>query len=187
MQMIDLNLPAQTTGRRRLPGLSIAAAVIAFAGLIALLLPGGVGEQMNVGQPRPALTVTLASPIRADWPVLVDASGVIAPWEEASVGTQIGSHQLIAVLVNVGDQVRRGQVLARLNPALLRAEEAQLVARDEQARANDKRARADFAGSAASASRRPCSSRRKPERQRRNSRRSDWSCAIPRSSRPTAA
>ncbi|MET0887957.1 MAG: efflux RND transporter periplasmic adaptor subunit, partial [Mycetocola sp.] len=36
---------------------------------------------------------------------------------------------------------RRGQVLARLNAALLRAEEAQLLARNAQANANDRRAR----------------------------------------------
>ena len=42
--------------------------------------------------------------------------------------------------VNVGDHVKKGQVLAHLNPDLLRAEEAQLVAAYEQAEANAKRA-----------------------------------------------
>uniref|UniRef100_UPI0025DF39A9 efflux RND transporter periplasmic adaptor subunit n=1 Tax=uncultured Caulobacter sp. TaxID=158749 RepID=UPI0025DF39A9 len=88
----------------------------------------------------PSLTVTTASPQRVIWPRTVAASGVVAPWQEASVGTQIGSYQLVEVNVEVGDQVRRGQVLARLNPALLRAEEAQLLARHDQAQINSRRA-----------------------------------------------
>lgn len=93
------------------------------------------------GQSRAALTVTTATPRRTTWPDVLVAQGAIAPWEEASIGTQIGSYQLIEVRANVGDQVRRGQVLARLNAALLRAEEAQLLARHAQANANDRRAR----------------------------------------------
>lgn len=90
---------------------------------------------------RPALTVTATVPQRVTWPDHLAASGVIAPLEEASIGTQIGPYQLIDIRVNVGDQVKRGQVLARLNPALLRAEEAQLAARNAEAAANDQRAR----------------------------------------------
>jgi len=92
-------------------------------------------------QPHAALAVTTATPRRVTWPETLVAQGSIMPWEEASIGTQIGSYQLIELRANVGDQVTRGQVLARLNPALLRAEEAQLLARLAQADANDRRAR----------------------------------------------
>jgi len=88
----------------------------------------------------PALTVTTTTPQQAVWPVTVTASGSIAPWQEASVGAQVGGYQLVEVRVNVGDQVRRGEVLARLDSALLRAEEAQLLANDDQAEANRQRA-----------------------------------------------
>jgi RND family efflux transporter MFP subunit len=91
-------------------------------------------------QRTPALTVTTTTPRRADWPVTLTASGSIAPWQEASVGSQVGGYQLVDVRVNVGDQVRRGEVLARLDSALLLAEEAQLLANDEQAIANQQRA-----------------------------------------------
>jgi RND family efflux transporter MFP subunit len=127
-------------GGRRLRW-AIAAGLIALLAVAAYMFwPRGTDEQ-SAKQPRPALNVTVAKPERVTWPVTIEASGAVTPWEEASVGTQIGSYQLIDVRVNVGDQVRRGQVLARLNPALLRAEEAQLAARDAQARANDARAR----------------------------------------------
>jgi RND family efflux transporter MFP subunit len=114
--------------------------MLAAAGaLYALVLQPGDGPAAS-GQPRAALTVTTVTPQRTTWPDVVVAQGAIAPWEEASIGTQIGSYQLVEVRANVGDQVRRGQVLARLNPALLRAEEAQLLARHAQADANDRRA-----------------------------------------------
>lgn len=114
--------------------------------LLLVLLSVAAWFRLGGGEPlraeiRPALTVTVTRPHRAEWPVTLEASGAIAPWEEASVGTQIGSYQLVDVRVNVGDRVRRGDVLARLNPALLRTEERQLAARDMQARANDQRAR----------------------------------------------
>jgi RND family efflux transporter MFP subunit len=44
------------------------------------------------------------------------------------------------VRVNVGDQVKKGQVLARFDPDLLHADEAQLAANYEMAAANEKRA-----------------------------------------------
>jgi len=88
----------------------------------------------------PALAVTTTMPRHAIWPNTLAASGSIAPWQEASIGTQVSGYQLIDVQVNVGDQVRRGQVLARLDSALLRADEAQLVASDDQARINRERA-----------------------------------------------
>lgn len=121
--------------------------ILALAGMLAIAVAAwfywssGDGEQAADAVARSSLTVTTATPTRERWAQSLSASGVIAPWQEASIGTQIGSYQLIEVRVNVGDQVRRGQVLARLNPALLQAEEAELLARYQQATANDERAR----------------------------------------------
>jgi len=69
----------------------------------------------------------------------LEAAGAIAPWQEASIGAQVGGYRLVDVLVNVGDQVAKGQVLARLDSSLLQAEAARLEAKDEQAKANEKR------------------------------------------------
>ena len=110
-------------------------------GLGLYILWGGDAEQKGDADASAALTVTVATPRRINWADSLSAQGVIAAWQEASIGTQVGSYQLIDVRANVGDQVRRGQVLATLNPALLRAQEAQLVARQIQAAANDARAR----------------------------------------------
>jgi len=127
-------------GHARAIGIALALVLTAGGALYIFVLRPGDGPA-PAGQVRAALTVTTAVPRRATWPDVVIAHGAIAPWEEASIGTQIGSYQLVEVRANVGDQVRRGQVLARLNAALLRAEEAQLLARHAQAVANDRRAR----------------------------------------------
>ncbi|SFJ46355.1 RND family efflux transporter, MFP subunit [Sphingomonas sp. NFR04] len=139
--------PARNGGTRsplrdRVRAIWVALAFLLAAGaaLYVFTLRPGDGP-VAAGQSRAALTVTTATPRRTTWPVVVVAQGAIAPWEEASIGTQIGSYQLVEVRANVGDRVRRGQVLARLDAALLRAEEAQLLARNAQATANDRRAR----------------------------------------------
>jgi RND family efflux transporter MFP subunit len=128
---------------RRIRPFALAALVLLGVVAGAWYLLSDTPEELAPGsseQRTPALTVTTATPRRADWPVTLTASGSIAPWQEASVGAQVGGYQLIEVRVNVGDQVRRGDVLARLDSALLRAEEAQLLANDEQAIADRQRA-----------------------------------------------
>jgi len=87
----------------------------------------------------PALTVTRALPHSALWPATIAASAPSRLGRKPASASQIGGYQLIDVRVNVGDHVRKGQVLARLDPALLRADEAQLQAGYDQAQANQKR------------------------------------------------
>jgi nucleotide-binding universal stress UspA family protein len=79
-------------------------------------------------RPTPALTVTAAQPRRVTWPVTLEASGSIAAWQEASIDARVGGYGLIDVLVNVGDQVTKGQVLARFDPSLLQADAVRLQA-----------------------------------------------------------
>lgn len=142
--MSDLPMPgANARGPlfTRTRGRAVAAAiliVVAGAGVVLFAWRGsGKPPAPQVG---PALTVTTTRPQQVIWPQMLSASGVIAPWQEASIGPQIGSYQLVEVRANIGDRVQRGQVLARLNPALLRAEAAQLQARYDQATANGRRA-----------------------------------------------
>jgi RND family efflux transporter MFP subunit len=61
---------------------------------------------------QPALSVAAAVPQPATLPVRISANGNIAAWQEASIGTEADGLRLAAVHVNVGDVVRRGQVLA---------------------------------------------------------------------------
>lgn len=92
---------------------------------------------------RPALTVTATSAEPADWPQTLAANGSVAAWQEAVVGAEIGGLRLTEVLVNVGDRVKRGQVLARMSGDTVQADLAQNRAALAEARATLAAAEAD--------------------------------------------
>lgn len=74
---------------------------------------------------RPALTVNV---IRAERAVLAStfaATGTLQAWQEASVGAEGTGWRLAEVLVQVGDRVRKGQVLARFDTRVAEADLAQ--------------------------------------------------------------
>ena len=94
---------------------------------------------------KPALTVELVSPTRQQWPDRLASSGEVAAWQEASIGAEVGGVRLDEVLVNVGDRVRKGQLLARFNEDTLRADLARLDATVAEAMANFAKAQAEAA------------------------------------------
>ena len=98
-------------------------------------------------QPRPALTVTVARPESAELAVTLAANGNIAAWQEASVGSESNGLRLAEVRVNVGDVVRKGQVLATFSSETVQADVAQARASLAEAKATA----ADAAGNAARA------------------------------------
>jgi RND family efflux transporter MFP subunit len=149
--MSDTVISTRRAASRRSLVLLLAAAVVAAVTVGTYLLtrhrstagtPVPSGAQVPAPGAAPALTVTTTVPRRESWHTTLEASGAVAPWQEASIGTQVGGYQLTEVLVDVGDRVRKGQVLARFDQALLRADEAQLQASFEQAESNRKRAAA---------------------------------------------
>ena len=126
--------------RRRAGAVAI---VLAGALILALLIGFAIRSRTTsrvASPPLSALTVTTTVPRRTVWATTLVASGAIFPWQEASVGTRIGSYQVTEVRANVGDHVRKGETLARLDQSLLRADEMQLTASYEQAEANRQRA-----------------------------------------------
>jgi RND family efflux transporter MFP subunit len=129
------------TGRRIRVAAYVAIIAIGATGAVAgwSVLQHRRSDDKPVIGPTPSLTVTVAQPVRQSWPVTLEASGAIAAWQEASIGAQVGGYRLIEVLVNVGDEVTKGQVLARFDPSLLQADAARLEANDDQAKANEKR------------------------------------------------
>ena len=97
---------------------------------------------------RPALTVALTNATPENWPLTIAANGNIAAWQEAVIGAEIGGQRIAEVLVNVGDVVKKGQLLARIAAENLTADRAQsraAVAEAEaaaaEAKANAERAR----------------------------------------------
>lgn len=84
---------------------------------------------------RPALTVALTNPQPAQLAQQVAATGSIAAWQEAVVGAEVAGLRLARVLVNVGDTVKRGQLLAEFATETVQADLAQLRAQVVQAEA----------------------------------------------------
>jgi RND family efflux transporter MFP subunit len=89
-----------------------------------------------------AIAVVAVHPAFMDWPDTIEASGAIAPWQEAIVNTQIGGYQIVELLADIGDTVEEGQTLAILNPAFLEAQREELQAKLDRAGADLKRAMA---------------------------------------------
>lgn len=118
--------------------------VAALGLLVAFGLAGcGAQEEAQAAVAKPALTVEVVSPRQESWPRQLAASGAVAAWQEASVGTELTGVRLEEVLVNVGDAVAKGQLLARYSEDSMRAELARLDAQLAEARAALEKARLD--------------------------------------------
>lgn len=143
-------------GRKRLALVTLIVLGVAVVWTIAHNLKGGGTSQAPIAADgankaagaKPALTVAAITPQWVEWPQVLTANGNIAAWQEAVISTEIGNLRLTDVRVNVGDQVQKGQVLARISNDTVEAELAQSrasVAEAEamlsEARANGDRAR----------------------------------------------
>ena len=92
---------------------------------------------------KPAMTVTVSRPTTDQLALQLQANGNIAAWQEASVGAEVAGLRLATVNVNIGDAVRKGQVLATFARQTTEAESLQGKAAVLQAEAAYENARAD--------------------------------------------
>ena len=99
------------------------------------------------GAARPALTVSVARAEPSELNVTLAANGNVAAWQEASIGSESNGLRLAEVRVNIGDVVKKGQVLAVFSPETINADVAQARASLAEAKATA----ADAAGNAARA------------------------------------
>lgn len=113
---------------------------LAVWGLVALCLTVSVvtvGAMSRARQKKPvavasAAPVITVSTVPPRYETLSDdlvATGSIRAVDPLSVGPEVNGLRITSVLVEEGAQVRRGQVLARLNPAVLQAQMQQNRAR----------------------------------------------------------
>ncbi len=68
-------------------------------------------EQKSL-ESKPALSVTLIKPTLQDIPFKIAANGSIAAWHEAIISAEISELRLTKVNVEVGDKVKKDQILA---------------------------------------------------------------------------
>ena len=128
----------------------IALLLIAALGLAALgylvFAPASKPKlDKKVEAPKPALTVTSATPQSAQLPISLSANGNVAAWQEANIGSESNGLRLQEVRVNVGDTVRAGEVLAVFAADTVKADLAQAQAGVMEARANAAEASANAA------------------------------------------
>jgi HlyD family secretion protein len=104
----------------------------------------GVAPDSSKAAPKPALTVTTEQPQTTRLPILLSANGNVVAWQEAIVGSESNGLRLTQVLVNVGDMVKAGQLLATFSGDSVQAEVAQARASllEAQASASDAAANA---------------------------------------------
>ena len=110
--------------------------------LLALVGCGRSGTSEPVG-PKPSLVVTTTSPSVRDMERALTVSGSVAAWEEMSLGVELAGIRVAAVLVEVGDTVRAGQPLVRLDARTLQVQARQADASVAQAKASLELARAN--------------------------------------------
>ncbi len=110
----------------------MSAPTLLAAGLLALATclaaPARAQAPAASAPAKAALTVTVTSPAMARVPVLLQANGNIAAWQEALVGAEAAGLRLATVNADVGQRVRRGQVLATLADETVKADLAQAQA-----------------------------------------------------------
>ena len=114
----------------------IAACALSAVALAIFLSKSGAAKEVKVVTAKPALTVTTALPQQGNLPVKLSANGNITAWQDAIIGAESNGLRLVQVLVNVGDQVKAGQVLAVFDSSTVQAEVAQAKASLLEAQAN---------------------------------------------------
>ncbi|MFC3179262.1 efflux RND transporter periplasmic adaptor subunit [Undibacterium amnicola] len=80
------------------------------------------------GGTKPSLTVTATQVGQSQMSTKLVANGSVAAWQEAIIGSESNGLRISEVLVNIGDVVSRGQVLARFANEAVSADVAQAKA-----------------------------------------------------------
>ncbi len=115
------------------------ALLLAAAAALSLAACGGQGDDKTKATDKPGAsrqTVTAATAVSIALPRVIVASGTVSAWEEVPVGAETGGLTAVGVYVDEGSYVRQGQVLVKLNDALLQAQMRQQQAAVQTAEAN---------------------------------------------------
>ncbi|WP_336948607.1 efflux RND transporter periplasmic adaptor subunit [Acinetobacter junii] len=92
-------------------------------------------KNAQINTQKAALTVTVVSPEQQNWKQVFTANGNIAAWQEVVISSELSGQRLTRVNVNVGDEVKRGQILAEINSETIRADLAAAKASYAEAQA----------------------------------------------------
>ena len=115
------------TYTRPKPVTLVLIALAAAVAVAVVVFSTGKGDRAPAtsAAPKPALTVAVAQPTQTSLPLSLSANGNIVAWQEAVIGSESNGLRLTQVLVNVGDTVKAGQLLARFSGDSVQADVAQ--------------------------------------------------------------
>jgi HlyD family secretion protein len=121
------------TNRPFPPPQLLASRLLSFA-----VLAIGLATTAGAAEPKPApaaLAVNAAVVATSRVARTLPVTGSIQAWQEIIIGPEVGGYRVDAVLVEVGDRVKRDQELVRLSSSMLEAEAAAKRAAVKQAEA----------------------------------------------------
>ena len=111
---------------------------------LLLLTAAACGGKPNALSPEQPPLVTVAKPGLSDVIDIVSFTGTINARDELPISLDGDSARIAAILVEVGDRVRKGQLLARLNPSIAAPQFASLAAALDEAKASADLAAGDY-------------------------------------------
>jgi multidrug efflux system membrane fusion protein len=129
----------------------VVVLVLAVVGLSLMHKPGGKPGQVNAqdqdkeGQ-QPPVPVTVVPVARQDVPVYLTALGTVQALNTVAVSPQVGG-RLLGLEFTEGQAVKKGQVLAQIDPRTYQAAYDQAVARKRQDQAQLATAKANYSRS----------------------------------------
>ncbi|MFA7483530.1 MAG: efflux RND transporter periplasmic adaptor subunit [Vulcanimicrobiota bacterium] len=118
--------------------LALLVCVAGFFGVRELTRPPALESN---GEAAPVITVEVEPAKMTAWKETVELTGTVEATDRLQIGSEVGGLKIVEVLVEEGDRVRQGQLLARLNTSLLAARLDQLQARYTQQQAAVAKAR----------------------------------------------
>lgn len=137
------SIPMQTSLFTKHVGSPFQWAALALSCLLVTPSSAQTAQAANKAVAKPALTVTLVSPSTEAQPRSLQANGTIAAWQEAVIGAEVSGLRVAELHAQVGDRVRKGQVLATFARDTVLSDLRLAEAAVLEARANADEAKAD--------------------------------------------
>lgn len=115
-------------------GMALAISLVVIAGgAFALHSRQGNADAQKpavpAARPQPVVTVTVATAAVQPLTRILEVTGSVSAWDPLAIGAEATGLAIEQILVEEGDRVRRGQVLALLNDSVLQAQRSQAQAR----------------------------------------------------------
>ncbi len=123
-------MPLRDSSLSKSSWLKIGAISAALLGVILWKMPpvSKAATAPIASASKPSLSVDTVTLKPAQWMQSLSANGNVVAWQETSISSEVTGARIADVLVNVGDQVRKGQVLAMLAADTVAANVAEVQA-----------------------------------------------------------